>query len=269
MSLRKAWWIGAVVVVGAASWWWWSSRSSVDEQDEQLVASESAPPASSRRAIPPGRTGPVRPSTPPIPGIDEPPPVDQPEVPPEAAALRRAAYEQAVADRDPRPGDKAFRAMVSAFMDYNRPLAEAQARAEGLSLEEVEELTYFGLLAQQTQRWSEVEEVLGGPVDEQVQAQASTLLHELDTEFEQSMRDLVAEGVSQEDRWALIRSVQGDYLERYLETTGMDEDQLDDLLAGDASREYAPGSTPPPQDVEPRDDPPAPVETRQGEPAPR
>ena len=210
----------------------------------------------------------MRPSTPPVPGRDEPPPVDEPSPPPNGAALRVAAYQQAVERQDPRPGEQAFRAMVSAFMEYNHRFAVAQAETEGIGVDEVEELTFFGLMAQESQRWGEVEQVLGGPVDAETRAQAATLLDELNIEFKQSMRDLVKEGVAVEDRWALIRSVQEDYRQRYLDLTGMDEDQLDDLLAGDASRDYAPGSTPPPEDIEPRQDGPVPIEPRQGEPEP-
>ncbi len=187
-------------------------------------------------------------------------------MPADARELRRAAYQRALAEEDPRPGEQAFRAMVSSFMEHNEVLAQAQADAEGLSVKEVEELTYFGLMAQQSQRWPEVERVLGGPVDAPTRERAQALLDELNGEFKQSMRDVVKEGLSEEDRWALIHSVQEDYRERYFDLTGMDEDMLDDLLAGDASRDYAPGTTPPPEDMPPREDP-LPVEVREGEPS--
>lgn len=209
----------------------------------------------------------MRPRTPPVEGRDRPPAVDEPTVPADADALRLAAYQEAVARQDPRPGEQAFRAMVSAFMKHNESLAQQQAQAEGLAVDEVEELTFLGLMAQESQRWPEVEQLLGGPIDAEVRAQAETMLRELDADFEQSMRDLVADGAAVEDRWALIRSFERDYRERYFELTGMDEDQLDDLLAGDASRDYAPGSTPPPEDVQPREDQPAAIEPRSDAPA--
>jgi hypothetical protein len=152
-------------------------------------------------------------------------------------------------------------------MEHNAALAEQQAAAEGLSVDEVEALTFLGLMAQESQRWPEVEQLLGGPLDPERRTQAEAMLRELDTDFERSMRDLVAEGGSAEDRWALIHSFEKEYRERYFEVTGMDEDLLDDLLAGDASRKYAPGSTPPPQDVEPREDDPAPALPRSAEPS--
>lgn len=238
----------------------------------QALAPRSEPPTSAA-ATPSGpaagapEAGPVRPRTPPVPGRDSPPVADEPALPPEADALRLAAYQEALAREDPRPGEQAFRAMVSAFMEHNAALAEQQAAAEGLSVDEVEALTFLGLMAQESQRWPEVEQLLGGPLDPERRTQAEAMLRELDTDFERSMRDLVAEGGSAEDRWALIHSFEKEYRERYFEVTGMDEDLLDDLLAGDASRKYAPGSTPPPQDVEPREDDPAPALPRSAEPS--
>ncbi|MEM9452867.1 MAG: hypothetical protein AAGF11_01725 [Myxococcota bacterium] len=255
------------LVLGAGAVLVWLGLRSPESSPPASVA-PSAPSARQELNRPPEPNAPVRPSTPPVPGRDEPPPIDEPSPPPNGVALRLAAYQQAVERQDPRPGEQAFRAMVSAFMEYNHRFAVAQAEAEGIGLDEVEELTYFGLMAQESQRWGEVEQLLDGPVDPETRAQAATLLDELNTEFKQSMRDLVKEGVSVEDRWALIRSVQEDYRQRYFDLTGMDEDQLDDLLAGDASRDYAPGSTPPPEDIEPRQDGPVPIEPRQGEPVP-
>jgi len=227
------------------------------------------PSASARPgdAAAPEPAGPVRPRTPPVQGRDSPPVVDEPTLPPDADALRLAAYAEALAREEPRPGEQAFRAMVSAFMDHNHLLAEQQAKAEGLGIDEVEELTFLGLMAQESQRWPDVEQLLGGPLDEDKRTRTEAMLRELDSEFEQSMRDLVAEGATVEDRWALIRSFEQDYRERYFELTGMDEDLLDDLLAGDASRKYAPGSTPPPEDMPPNDEVPAPIEPRSGEPS--
>lgn len=253
--------LGVVVGLGLLLLFGW--RTVVPWPDEQTAT----PSTSARTDTPSREAGPVRPRTPPVQGRDSPPPVDEPTLPPNADALRLDAYQEALAREEPRPGEQAFRAMVSAFMVHNRTLAEQQAAAEGLTVDEVEELTFLGLMAQESQRWTEVEQLLGGPLDPQRRTQAETMLHELDNDFEQSMRDLVAEGGSVEDRWALIRSFEKDYRDRYFELTDMNEDLLDDLLAGDASRKYAPGSTPPPDDVQPREDDPVPVEPRGAPPS--
>ena len=263
-NANRAPWLaaGAVAVLGVALWL--GLRVSTEPTTTAGATAERPTPTPER-----AEGGPVRPRTPPVQGRDAPPVPDEPVLPPNADELRLAAYQKAVEEERPRPGEQAFRAMVSAFVEHNHRMAEEQAKAEGLELEEVEELTFLGLMAQESQRWSEVERVLGGPVYPQKRAEAEAMLTELDGEFEQSMRALVADGGSAEDRWTLIHEFERDYRERYFDITGMDEDQLDDLLAGDASRKYAPGSTPPPEDMPPREDDPAPVETRQGgEPPP-
>ena len=258
--------LGVLAGVGLLAFLLLGSRGLVPRSDAPATSASTSPgPAAS---TPDSEPGPVRPRTPPVQGRDSPPVVDEPTLPPDADALRLAAYQEALAREEPRPGEQAFRSMVSAFMDHNRKLAEQQAAAEGLSLDEVEELTFLGLMAQESQRWPEVEQLLGGPLDPDKRTQTEAMLRELDNEFEQSMRDLVAEGASPEDRWALIRSFEKDYRDRYFELTGMDEDLLDDLLAGDASRKYAPGSTPPPEDMPPNDEEPPPVEHRSGTPLP-
>lgn len=257
--------LGALAALGLLAFLLFGTRGLVPRPDPPSTSASTSPgPAA---GTPDAEPGPVRPRTPPVPGRDSPPLVDEPTLPPDADALRLAAYQEALAREEPRPGEQAFRAMVSAFMDHNRTLAEQQAAAEGLTVDEVEELTFLGLMAQESQRWPEVEQLLGGPLDAEKRTQAETMLQELDNDFERSMRDLVAEGGSVEDRWALIRSFQQEYRDRYFELTGMDEDLLDDLLAGDASRKYAPGSTPPPEDVQPREDDPVPVEPRSAEPS--
>lgn len=114
-------------------------------------------------------------------------------------------------------------------------------------------LTYFGFLAQHTQRWSEVEDILGEPVGEATRARADALLHESDGEFKAAMRRLVAVDAPEAERWSLIRATQSRYLKAYFELTGMNERQLDDLLAGDLLRKYPP-SQPPPARAEHSDD---------------
>lgn len=257
--------LGAIAALGLLAFLLFGTRGLVPRSDGPATSAPSSPgPAAS---TPDAEPGPVRPRTPPVQGRDSPPLVDEPTLPPDADALRLAAYQEALAREEPRPGEQAFRAMVSAFMDHNRKLAEQQAAAEGLTVDQVEELTFLGLMAQESQRWPEVEQLLGGPLDPDKRTQAETMLQELDDDFEQSMRDLVAEGGAVEDRWALIRSFEKEYRDRYFELTGMDEDLLDDLLAGDASRKYAPGSTPPPEDMPPNEEEPPPIEARSVEPS--
>ncbi|MEM1415830.1 MAG: hypothetical protein AAGH15_13060 [Myxococcota bacterium] len=188
---------------------------------------------------------PQRPAEAPVMGRDEPSSLPHPTAPLDMSVVRREAYAAARAEGDPRPGEAAFRAMVSAFMRHNRQLAEQQAEAEGLTMDEVEELTFLGLMAQQTQRWPEVEEVVGAPIDADTRIRAEQFLDELNQGFKEEMRGLVASGASERERGRLIRRTQDRYREVYFELTGMNPDHLDDLLAGDGSRAHPPGELPP------------------------
>ena len=185
----------------------------------------------------------------------------EPEPAPDMGKVRSQAYDEAVARGAPHPAEAAFRKAVDVFVEHNRQLADAQAQKEGLSLEEVKELTYFGFLAQQTQRWSEVEEITGTPLDEETRTTGEQLLHELNDEFKTSMRKLVKEGATQDERWALIRDIQARYRKAYFGLTGMNDALLQDLLTGDLGRKYPLSQTPPPnvlaeQQAEPPVEPP-------------
>jgi len=189
---------------------------------------------------------PVRPSTPPVPGRDIPRPVPQPTMPPMPPDMLAGIYDQARTAGDPQPGEKAFRANIEAFMAYNKPFAEDQARTEGITVAEVGELTYFGFLAQRTQVWSEVEELLGQDLTEDERRAGEELMHSMNREFKEGMRKLVADKAPESERWDLIRETQQRYKDGYYAITGMNDELLDDLLAGDLRRKYAPSVTPPP-----------------------
>jgi hypothetical protein len=175
-----------------------------------------------------------------------------PEPPPGARRLAARAYEEARARNAPRPAQAAFRKTVDAFLEHNRQLARAQAAAEGLSIEEVGELTQLGFLVQSTQRWGEVEDVLGESVDPDTRQDAEALLNHLNATFKDDMRRLVREGAPEAERWALINDTRQRYLAGYFELTGMQEEQLDDLLAADWLRQGSPGELPPPASRTPR-----------------
>ena len=194
---------------------------------------------------------PVRPVTPPEPGRDVPSPTPHPELPADSGRILSEAYAKAIASGDERPGDKAFRATIDAFMAHNKAFAEAQAAEEGVSLAEVHEFTYFGFLALQTQQWPEVEAVLGHPLSETERAQAEQLMHDTNATFKAEMRKLVAEHASEAARKQLFADTQARYKRAYFAITGMNDELLDDLLAGDPSRPGAPSATPIPDRLPP------------------
>lgn len=203
---------------------------------------------------------PVRPATPPVEGRDVPRPAPDPQLPPDRKQIHSAAYAQAIANGDERPGEKAFRATVDAFVAHNRAFAEAQAAEEKISVAEVHELTYFGFLVLQTQQWPEVEALTGHELGAKERERAESLMHDTNTAFKAALRKLVAEGAPEEARWKLIRETQESYKREYAAITGMTPELLDDLLAGDPSRPGAPSATPIPDNLKPAPPPePKPV----------
>lgn len=248
MSTRWTWPVAAVALLAAAAavFWLWPREPA------------SQPSAAAGQ---PSLLNPERPKEAPVPGRDQPRRVPMPELPPQVSEIQTRVYTEAKAAGDARPGEKAFRATVDAFMTYNRAFAEEQARAEGITVEEVAELTYFGFMALQTQRWGEVEELAGRSFSEEERALGEELMHTANAEFKSAMRKLVADGAPKEARWKLIRDTQERYLREYYALTGMTPALLDDLLAGDITREGAPVATPPPEHIEPAPAPPR-VETR-------
>lgn len=220
--------------------------------------SEQRAPAATKQLSP--LLHPVRPETPPVEGRDVPQPAPDPKLPPDRKQIHSAAYAKAIAAGDEHPGEKAFRATIDAFMDYNKAFADAQAAEEGISVAEVHELTYFGFLVLQTQQWPEIEAVIGHPLGDKERERAESLMHDTNSEFKSALRKLVAEKAPEEARWKLIRDVQERYKREYFALTGMNSELLDDLLAGDPSRPGAPSSTPIPGNLRPAPPPePTPV----------
>jgi hypothetical protein len=113
---------------------------------------------------------------------DAPAPVDEPEAVPNRRSVLQHVYDEARAAGEPRPGEKAYRATVGAFVQHNQ------------------------------------------------------------------------NGAPESARWDLIRQTQDAYRRAYFQLTGMNEELLDALLAGDAARAYASALTPPPEQVPVRPD---------------
>lgn len=249
MNARWTWRLAAVAVVAAAValFLLWPREPASGPPAVESVRSELLHPE--------------RPSSPPVPGRDRPRRAPAPQLPPRAAEIQAEAYAEAKEAGEARPGEKAFRATVDAFMAYNRAFAEAQAREEGITVEEVGELTYLGFMVLQTQRWTEVEEIIGRALTEDERALGAELMQTANSEFKAALRKLVAEGAPEEARWELIRETQERYKREYFALTGMTPEMLDDFLAGDLSRTGAPAATPLPVDIEPAPAPPR-VETR-------
>jgi hypothetical protein len=250
---RWPWMAGTLALVAAGLVW-----SMWPDPPAQPMA-QAQPPAREQSEL----LHPVRPSTPPVPGRDRPASAPSPGAPEGLDKIKDQAYAKAIEDGVADPGEVAFREMIEAFMVYNQAFAEAQAREEGITVAEVHELTYFGFKVLETQRWGDVAELVEHPITDEVKAQAEQLMHESNADFKGELRQLVDDGASEEERWALIGDTQARYMSKYFEITGMNEGLVDELLAGDPSRSFAPADTPPPplEEIEPAP-PPPPVEPR-------
>jgi hypothetical protein len=195
----------------------------------------STPPA----AGPP--PAPVRPVRPPAADDVTPAVPDEPALPVPTPAMRAAI--EASARGAARPGLAAFRNFTDQYVDANLDFAERQAASEGITLAEVRELTHLGMLVLATQRVSDVEEMIGRDVPKVEQEALAGLMRTANDDFKAKLRDLVARRADEAERWALIRQTEARYLADFYATTGMTEDLLDDLLAGNMMLPGAPGST--------------------------
>jgi hypothetical protein len=195
-------------------------------------SSESRPRAATRPVRPPG------------PGDPKPAGIPEPAMPVLTPEWKAQLAEQ-VRGQD-RPGEAAFRAVSDRYVDENLDLARGQATAEGLTLPEVRELTYFGLMVLATQRVDEVEQIIGRALTEPDRDALGKLMQSSNATFRESMRSLVARHGGEDERWKLIRATEAQYQTELFRITGLDVGLLDDLLAGDLSLPGAPARGEPP-----------------------
>jgi hypothetical protein len=191
-------------------------------------------------AEPPPRAVPAsaRPSRPPGPNDPKPGGIPHPAMPVLSEAWKAQLAEQVRGQE--RPGEAAFRAVSDRYVDENRELAARQAAEEGLTMAELRELTYFGLMVLATQRTSDVEEVIGRALTAEERDELAELMQSSNGEFRDSMRALVARGGGETERWALIRTTEARYQAELFRITGLDAGTLDDLLAGNLALPGAP-----------------------------
>jgi len=222
----------------------------------QIGSTPATPPAPAPSVAAAAKVMPVRPRLPPRPGDAPPPAMDEPILPTATPEQRADIAERARGAA--RPGMTAFRAFSDLYVDGNLDLARRQAESEGLTLDQVRDLTSFGLMVLATQRVSDVEEIVGRSLTEEQRETLSALMISANGEFKEKLRALVAAGASEAERWKLIRSTQSEYLIDFYAATGMNDDLLDDLLAGNVNLPGAPASTQPPEGPVP---PASPVDT--------
>lgn len=154
------------------------------------------------------------------------------EVPvaPPSREKAREAYAAAIAAGEESPGMAAFRADSLAFFEHNIEFAKEKAAREGISLDELRELTHLGLLAMRLRQWNEVERILGRPLPPELREQGDKLIFTSSNELKAAIREHVAAQDPIEARWETIRNTEERFLSEYLSITGLSEEQLDRLL---------------------------------------
>lgn len=140
-------------------------------------------------------------------------------------------YADAVAAGEPNPGEKAFRADALAFFDHNADLGDEKAAREGITVDELKELTVLGLVAMQIRRWDDVSRLIGRELSADERARGDALVFSASKELKAAIREHVAKGDPPEARWATIRKLQASFVDRYKALVQIDDAGYDRLLA--------------------------------------
>lgn len=140
-------------------------------------------------------------------------------------------YADAVAAGEPTPGEKAFRADALAFFDHNADLGEEKAAREGVTVDELKELTVLGLVAMHIRRWDAVSRLIGREVSDEERTRGDELVFSASKELKAAIREHVAKGDPPEARWATIRKLQTSFVDRYKALVKMSAEDYDRLLA--------------------------------------
>jgi hypothetical protein len=140
-------------------------------------------------------------------------------------------YADAVAAGEKNPGEKAFRADALAFFEHNGDLAEEKAAKEGITTDELKELTYMGLLAMHVRRWDEVARVTRRELTADERARGDELVFSASNELKAAIRAQVAKGEPAQARWETIKKIQASFVDRYKEIVKISPEDYDRLLA--------------------------------------
>jgi hypothetical protein len=194
-----------------------------------------APPARatvSERATPPPRTAPRDALAPPRDGREarERLRTRAPEAP-RTHEIGAKVYAEAVQAGEKNPGQKAFRADAKAYFEHNAELAEEKAAREGITLDELEELTYMGLLAMHLRRWDEVAQVAGHELSAEDRRLGDELISSASNELKAKIREQVQKDASADDRWAAIQQMQASFVDKYQAITKISPQNYDLLLS--------------------------------------
>jgi hypothetical protein len=132
------------------------------------------------------------------------------------------------------PGASALRAEGDWYCEYNRKAIDEQARREGLTTEEVKELTVLGFAALKTTQPAEVQKVLGRELSPEELNRLGAILSEENESFKKTMRLKVKGGASLEERWRTIQEFESQYVQLLYQTFGITGAQFDQMLTTNA-----------------------------------
>jgi hypothetical protein len=140
------------------------------------------------------------------------------------------------------PGALALRAQADDFIEQQGDAVREHMARERLTLDETRELTYFGILAVQSQDWQRVEQLTGAPLSDDARRQTWEAMMARSQEMRRELQEQIARGDGEDARWDTIARIEDGYLEDYFRITGMTPAMLDALLAA-AVREQRAATT--------------------------
>lgn len=131
---------------------------------------------------------------------------------------------------DVAPGAVAFRKYTDDFVDAQADAVQAHMARERLTLDETRELTYFAVLAVESQDWARVESLTGKPLSPESRREVWESMMARSQEVRRHLQKEIAAGSDEGTRWETIARVESDYLGDYYRITGMTPALLDQLL---------------------------------------
>jgi|GEM_PF-2652605 len=148
-------------------------------------------------------------------------------------AVSQQAYASAVSSGQAMPGTAAMHADTDLYVDYNLELADEQARVEGLTFDEVRELTFFGAVGMRTTQPHVVEDVLGRELTSGEVERLNEILRQADEALTARLHEHVEGASPLGTRWATIQAAEQEYIDQFRSAFGIDSDGFDRMLRPD------------------------------------
>jgi hypothetical protein len=164
---------------------------------------------------------------------------------------------------DAAPGAAAFREYTDDYVDLQPEITREHMAREHLTIDETKELTYFAVLAVESQDWARVESLTGKPLSNDQRREVWEAMMARSQEMHRHMGEAIAGGADDGTRWDTITRVEGGYLGDYYRITGMTPELLDQLLLLSVRNQHV-NETLASLSPDNNDPPPAPAGTKYG-----